>query len=158
VALRNIAAGEELNYDYGLMVEERYTPKLKAEYACYCGAALPGHHAGAQEGLAPADAGRPMRPAALRGDPGTVRRTASNKRKNHDDLTHSLERRSPVGSRGPRLPGFTVEVLPSMDSSNTELMRRARTGDTGPTLLVAEQQTAGRGRLGRPGPAAWAIR
>ena len=38
VALRNIAAGEELNYDYGLMVEERYTPKLKAEYACYCGA------------------------------------------------------------------------------------------------------------------------
>ena len=39
VALRNIAAGEELNYDYGLMVEERYTAKLKAEYACYCGAA-----------------------------------------------------------------------------------------------------------------------
>ena len=39
VALRNIAADEELNYDYGLMVEERYTAKLKAEYACYCGAA-----------------------------------------------------------------------------------------------------------------------
>ena len=38
VALRPIAAGEELNYDYGLMVEERYTPQLKAEYACYCGA------------------------------------------------------------------------------------------------------------------------
>ena len=37
-ALRNIAAGEELNYDYGLMLEERYTPKLKAEYPCYCGA------------------------------------------------------------------------------------------------------------------------
>ena len=38
-ALRNIAAGEELNYDYGLMLEERYTAKLKAEYPCYCGAA-----------------------------------------------------------------------------------------------------------------------
>ena len=29
-ALRNIAAGEELNYDYGLIIEERYTKKLKA--------------------------------------------------------------------------------------------------------------------------------
>ena len=35
--LRNIAAGEELNYDYGLIVEERYTKRLKAEYACFCG-------------------------------------------------------------------------------------------------------------------------
>ncbi|MBP6579559.1 MAG: biotin--[acetyl-CoA-carboxylase] ligase [Acidovorax sp.] len=49
----------------------------------------------------------------------------------------------------PLLPGFTVEVLPSIDSTNTELMRRARAGQTEPTLLVAEQQTAGRGRLGR---------
>ncbi len=38
IALRDIAAGEELNYDYGLMLEERYTPKLKAEYPCWCGA------------------------------------------------------------------------------------------------------------------------
>ena len=38
-ALRNIAAGEELNYDYGLMLDERYSKKLKAEYPCYCGAA-----------------------------------------------------------------------------------------------------------------------
>ena len=49
----------------------------------------------------------------------------------------------------PLLPGFTVEVLPSVDSTNTELMRRARTGQCDPTLLVAEQQTAGRGRMGR---------
>lgn len=49
----------------------------------------------------------------------------------------------------PLLPGFTVEVLPTIDSTNTELMRRARAGQTEPTLLVAEQQTAGRGRLGR---------
>lgn len=38
-ALRDIAAGEELHYDYGLIIEERYTPKLKAEYPCWCGSA-----------------------------------------------------------------------------------------------------------------------
>ena len=47
------------------------------------------------------------------------------------------------------VPDFTVEVLPSIDSSNTELMRRARAGRIEPVLLVAETQTAGRGRLGR---------
>ncbi len=49
----------------------------------------------------------------------------------------------------PSLAGFSVEVLPEIDSTNTELMRRARAGHTEPTLLVAEQQSAGRGRLGR---------
>ncbi len=49
----------------------------------------------------------------------------------------------------PALPGFTVEVLPEVDSTNTELMRRARAGLTEPTLLVAEHQSAGRGRQGR---------
>jgi BirA family biotin operon repressor/biotin-[acetyl-CoA-carboxylase] ligase len=49
----------------------------------------------------------------------------------------------------PDLPGFTVEVLPQIDSTNTELMRRARAGQLDPILLVAEHQTAGRGRLGR---------
>jgi BirA family biotin operon repressor/biotin-[acetyl-CoA-carboxylase] ligase len=47
-------------------------------------------------------------------------------------------------------PGLTVEVLPEVDSTNTELMRRARAGQTEPVLLVADTQTAGRGRLGRP--------
>ncbi len=47
-------------------------------------------------------------------------------------------------------PGLTVEVLPQIDSTNTELMRRARAGQNEPVLLVAEAQTAGRGRLGRP--------
>jgi BirA family transcriptional regulator, biotin operon repressor / biotin---[acetyl-CoA-carboxylase] ligase len=46
-------------------------------------------------------------------------------------------------------PGFTVEVLPEVDSTNSELMRRARAGRLEPTLLVAQSQTAGRGRLGR---------
>lgn len=47
------------------------------------------------------------------------------------------------------LPGFTVEVLPIIDSTNSELMRRARAGLMEPVLLVAEEQTAGRGRLGK---------
>jgi SET domain-containing protein len=37
-ALRNIAAGEELFYDYGLIIDAKYTKKLKAEYPCWCGA------------------------------------------------------------------------------------------------------------------------
>jgi BirA family biotin operon repressor/biotin-[acetyl-CoA-carboxylase] ligase len=49
----------------------------------------------------------------------------------------------------PTLPGFTIEVLPQIDSTNTELMRRAKAGQLDPILLVAETQTAGRGRLGR---------
>jgi len=49
----------------------------------------------------------------------------------------------------PLLPGFTVEVLPEVDSTSSELMRRLRAGQPEPTLLVAERQTAGRGRMGR---------
>ena len=37
-ALRNIPAGQELSYDYGLIIDEPYTKKLKAEYPCWCGA------------------------------------------------------------------------------------------------------------------------
>jgi len=38
-ALRKIAAGDELFYDYGLTVDERYTPALKKQYGCRCGTA-----------------------------------------------------------------------------------------------------------------------
>ena len=37
-ALRNIAAGDELFYDYGLVIDARYTKKLLADYPCWCGA------------------------------------------------------------------------------------------------------------------------
>ena len=50
----------------------------------------------------------------------------------------------------PMLPGFNVEVVDAIDSTNSELMRRARAGNMAPVLLVAERQTAGRGRMGRP--------
>lgn len=77
----------------------------------------------------------------------------------------------------PLLPGLSVEVLASTDSTNTRLLERARGGDARrdarvsgfgslgeasvgqpgrraadvhPCLLVAEEQTDGRGRQGRP--------
>ncbi|RYF41884.1 MAG: SET domain-containing protein, partial [Comamonadaceae bacterium] len=37
-ALQNIPAGTELNYDYGLILDEPYTQKVLAEYPCWCGA------------------------------------------------------------------------------------------------------------------------
>ena len=38
-ALRDIATGEELNYDYGLVLEGRHTAKVKKQFECRCGAA-----------------------------------------------------------------------------------------------------------------------
>jgi len=37
-ARRKIRAGEELNYDYGLIIDEPLTSKLKADFRCLCGA------------------------------------------------------------------------------------------------------------------------
>jgi len=37
-ALRAIQPGEELFYDYGLVIDERYTPKVKKQFECRCGA------------------------------------------------------------------------------------------------------------------------
>ncbi|WP_300455199.1 biotin--[acetyl-CoA-carboxylase] ligase [Accumulibacter sp.] len=44
---------------------------------------------------------------------------------------------------------FTVEALPECVSTSTLLLERAAQGATTGTLLVADQQTAGRGRRGR---------
>ncbi len=37
-ALLPLNPGDELFYDYGLVLDERITPKLKKQYACRCGA------------------------------------------------------------------------------------------------------------------------
>jgi SET domain-containing protein len=37
-ALRDIQRGEELNYNYALVLDERHTPAVKRAYACLCGA------------------------------------------------------------------------------------------------------------------------
>lgn len=36
-ALRDLQPGEELFFDYGLIIDERYTPALKKRFACHCG-------------------------------------------------------------------------------------------------------------------------
>jgi SET domain-containing protein len=36
-ALREISAGEELFFDYGLILEERHTAKVKKQFECRCG-------------------------------------------------------------------------------------------------------------------------
>lgn len=36
-AMRDIRRGEELSYDYGLIIDERITPTLKKQYRCLCG-------------------------------------------------------------------------------------------------------------------------
>ncbi len=57
-----------------------------------------------------------------------------------EDLGRALE---------PLLAGITIEVMADVDSTNSELMRRIRQGQHPPLLLVAERQSAGRGRQGR---------
>ncbi len=37
-AIRTIGRGEELFYDYGLVLDERITPTVKKQYECRCGA------------------------------------------------------------------------------------------------------------------------
>lgn len=36
-AIRNIRAGEELGYNYGITLDERHTPAEKKRWPCYCG-------------------------------------------------------------------------------------------------------------------------
>lgn len=47
------------------------------------------------------------------------------------------------------VPSAEVVIFDSIDSTNNEARRRAERGDTVPSLIIAEHQTAGRGRLGR---------
>ena len=52
----------------------------------------------------------------------------------------------------PQLPGLTIEIVAQIASTNTTLLARARQSPADalvPALLVAEQQTAGRGRQGK---------
>lgn len=49
----------------------------------------------------------------------------------------------------PLFQGLQVEAVSHTGSTNADLMEAARLGDVRPKVLVAEQQTAGRGRQGR---------
>ncbi|WP_290641278.1 biotin--[acetyl-CoA-carboxylase] ligase [Aquabacterium sp.] len=63
------------------------------------------------------------------------------------DLNAAAERIWEAAS--PACPDLSLEVLPEIGSTNTELMARGRRGETSPTVLTACRQTAGRGRQGR---------
>ena len=148
-ALRDIEPGEELFYDYGLIIDERYTPKLKKQFECRCGARK--------------CRGTMLAPEAL-SDAMRMHRTVA-----------ALGRRGAVAAAEPLLPGLSVEVVracrrPTRRCSSARAVaeprptrrrcaqRRARrfgrrAGDSQPCLLVAEHQTAGRGRQGR----AWQV-
>ena len=49
-----------------------------------------------------------------------------------------------------QLDGVAVEMVGEVDSTNSELLRRARAGNMPPTLLIARAQSAAHGRMGRP--------
>jgi BirA family biotin operon repressor/biotin-[acetyl-CoA-carboxylase] ligase len=77
--------------------------------------------------VAPPDAKAPLLPAA-----------------NDDDVFLSFS-----GPAIPAQPAIAVEVIDQVDSTSSELLRRAARRDIHGALLAAEWQTAGRGRRGR---------
>ncbi|ABR81064.2 MULTISPECIES: bifunctional biotin--[acetyl-CoA-carboxylase] ligase/biotin operon repressor BirA [Pseudomonas aeruginosa group] len=90
-----------------------------------------------------------------------ISRSAVWKRLQHLEAEHGLQFHkvrgrgyrlaSPISLLDPqRIEGFwPVEILSAIDSTNSEAMRRLAAGASTPFVLVAEQQTAGRGRRGR---------
>lgn len=50
---------------------------------------------------------------------------------------------------GPLAPRFDVDLLAECDSTNARLLARAEAGAPSGSVMVAERQTAGRGRMGR---------
>lgn len=52
---------------------------------------------------------------------------------------------------GPRAAkaGYRIREYDRLDSTNSEALRLARAGETGPVWIVTQEQTAGRGRRGR---------
>lgn len=45
--------------------------------------------------------------------------------------------------------GWPLSILPTVDSTNAEVLRRLASGHVPPFIMLAERQTAGRGRRGR---------
>ncbi|HZW25551.1 MAG TPA: biotin--[acetyl-CoA-carboxylase] ligase [Gallionella sp.] len=60
-----------------------------------------------------------------------------------------LRRDEILGQLGGDAGLFDIEIVPEADSTNTSLLQRASLGAPGGSVVVAELQRAGRGRLGR---------
>ena len=65
------------------------------------------------------------------------------------DALPFLTREAIVAALGARSRALAIEIADVIDSTNSELARRAARGDIHRQLLAAEWQTAGRGRRGR---------
>lgn len=63
--------------------------------------------------------------------------------------TAALTPAAVAAALGPMACRFDVDVLAACDSTNTELLRRAEAGAPSGSVVVAERQSAGRGRMGR---------
>ncbi|AJP47494.1 hypothetical protein PG1C_01515 [Rugosibacter aromaticivorans] len=64
-------------------------------------------------------------------------------------MTLALDATRLVAALGPASCRFDIEVLPRCDSTNSVVLGRAEAGAPSGTVVVAEEQTAGRGRRGR---------
>ena len=152
-ALRPIDAGEELFYDYRLVIDERYTPALKKQFACRCGAETCRGTMLAPKRPAPPHEARCLIPASQWGAEALWEQlhdaAAGPQRRDRRQPAvdqHDAARARPRQRRGRRTPRQCTrrEVRRSVESG--AFGRRA--ADWQPCLLVAEQQTAGRGRHG----------
>jgi BirA family transcriptional regulator, biotin operon repressor / biotin---[acetyl-CoA-carboxylase] ligase len=65
------------------------------------------------------------------------------------DAPPFLARNEIIAALGTRANDIAIDVVDTVDSTNSELLRRAPRTDIHRKLLVAELQTAGRGRRGR---------
>lgn len=67
----------------------------------------------------------------------------------HADSHSTLDLSAVIAALGGTACRFDIDALASCDSSNSRLLARAESGAPSGTVLVADQQTAGRGRRGR---------
>src|SRR5690606_28372629 len=104
---------------------------------------MPRHHAGA----APPLTALGMPPPSATPPAGETGGPAQDLAAVLADLNAAAERIWEAAS--PACPSLSLEVLPEIGSTSTELIARGRQGQTSPTLLVAARQSAGRGRHGR---------
>ena len=66
--------------------------------------------------------------------------------KEENDVLAEAQIREAMGDMA---KGVTIQVMKSVDSTNTELKRQALSGASDQTVLFAEEQTQGKGRRGR---------
>ena len=150
-ALADLSPGEELFYDYGLVIDERYTPKLKKQYECRCGSprcrgTMLGQEALSHDRRAATCTGAPMRCGSAwsrccRGSAWRCWRVPN------PPTRCCWSARAPSAASATRRSRGPVTWTRCGVDERTPHGRRS--ADVQPCLLVAEQQTRGRGRLGR---------